>query len=227
MAHPYWPLFDLVVRTPVLELRYPDDATFLELIEAYHSGVFDGDNQFLHDWVNVPSPQRERDSLKWWWSQRSAFSPEQWRLELAVFVDGRAVGMQSVDSSSFLKKRTVTSGSWLARPYQGRGLGKEMRTAILHLAFDGLGAVEAYSAAFASNAPSLGVSRSVGYLDNGTEISLRGEVAAEQVNFRMTRDRFAELRRDDIEIVGLEPCLEMLGLAPDFSVLQPKKGGDA
>jgi hypothetical protein len=24
MAHPYWPLYDLVVRTPRLELRRPD-----------------------------------------------------------------------------------------------------------------------------------------------------------------------------------------------------------
>ena len=36
--------------------------------------------------------------------------------------------------------RTVGTGSWLGRPYQGRGIGKEMRGAVLALAFDGLGA---------------------------------------------------------------------------------------
>ena len=31
MTHPYWPLFDLVVRTPRLELRPPDDSMLVEL----------------------------------------------------------------------------------------------------------------------------------------------------------------------------------------------------
>ena len=34
MAHPYWPLFDLQVRTPRLELRYPDDELAFGLIDV-------------------------------------------------------------------------------------------------------------------------------------------------------------------------------------------------
>jgi hypothetical protein len=36
--------------------------------------------------------------------------------------------------------REFESGSWLGREHQGRGLGKEMREATLHLGFEGLGA---------------------------------------------------------------------------------------
>jgi RimJ/RimL family protein N-acetyltransferase len=42
-----------------------------------------------------------------------------------------------------------------------------MRTAVLSLAFDHLGAHAAVSSARVDNVASLGVSRSIGYLDNG------------------------------------------------------------
>ena len=68
---------------------------------------------------------------------------------------------------NFASLRSVETGSWLGRAFQGQGLGKEMRQAILHLAFEGLGAEEAHSGAFHDNAPSLATSRSVGYAENG------------------------------------------------------------
>ena len=39
MAHPYWPLFDLVVRTPRLVLRYVDDALAVDLATLAASGI--------------------------------------------------------------------------------------------------------------------------------------------------------------------------------------------
>ena len=60
----------------------------------------------------------------------------------------------------------------LARPgLSGRGFGKEMRAAVLGFAFDGLGALSAETSAFLDNAASNGVTRSLGYEDNGISSS--------------------------------------------------------
>ncbi len=70
------------------------------------------------------------------------------------------------------------TGSWLGRRYQGRGIGTQMRAAVLHLAFGGLGAQQAVSAAFEDNPASLRVSRKLGCRDDGIEWHLvRGRPA--------------------------------------------------
>jgi RimJ/RimL family protein N-acetyltransferase len=221
MAHPYWPLFDLVVRTPRLELRPPDDDMLAELASG-SADVFSPDEMhFVSDWTLQPSPTRERESLQWWWRTRAEFSPNSWSLCLAVVVDGKSVGVQDVMAKNFPALRSVLTGSWLRRTHQGRGLGKEMRAAALHLAFDGLGALEAHSGAFETNPSSIGVSRSVGYEDNGEELALRGgTTATREIRFRMSRERFAERRRDDIVIENLQPCLPTFGLGPDLEPIE-------
>ncbi len=225
MAHPYWPLFDLVVRTPRLELRSPTDEMCADLAGVAGLDMFpDGEIHFVSDWLSDPSPLRERKSMQWWWRQRANFSSEAWQLEMAVVVDGSPVGIQEMNGERFVTQRSVSTGSWLAASHQGRGLGTEMRAAILHLAFAGLGAEEALSGAFLSNERSLRVSRRLGYEDNGQQIGLRaGATPAVHQNFRMTRERFEAMRRDDIVIENLEPCLEMFGLAPDLAALTPSE----
>jgi RimJ/RimL family protein N-acetyltransferase len=221
MAHPHWPLFDLVVRTPRLELRHPDDEMCAELAAVPDEGLFaDGENQFLRDWWSVPSPRREWASMQWWWRNRAELRPEAWNLTLAVVVDGRPIGAQDVFATQFPKLRSVETGSWLGLPYQGQGLGKEMRLAVLHLAFDGLGAFEAHSGAFDSNPRSIGVSRSIGYQDNGEARRLRGDTASRELSFRITREGFADRRRTDITIEGLQPCLALFGLNSELEPLE-------
>ncbi|HTT89689.1 MAG TPA: GNAT family protein [Acidimicrobiales bacterium] len=68
---------------------------------------------------------------------------EVWALVFAAVVDGRPVGGQEMTGIEFPKVRTVSSFSWLGRDFQGQGLGQEMRGAMLHLAFAGLGALRA------------------------------------------------------------------------------------
>jgi RimJ/RimL family protein N-acetyltransferase len=222
MPHPFWPLFDLVVRTPRLELRPPTDEMCVELARVSSPTMFpDGESYFELDWLSEPSPQRERHSLQYWWHNRAAFTPEDWRLDMAVIVDGRPVGSQGMFAERFPLRRSVETGSWLSASHQGRGLGKDMRAAILHLAFAGLGAEEAHSAAFEGNERSIGVSRSVGYEANGRQIGLRaGKKPSVHLNFRMSRERFEHYRRDDIVIENLEPCLELFGLAPDLTPVE-------
>ena len=67
--------------------------------------------------------------------------------------------MQDLIGVDFSTFGTVTSFSWLVDDQRGRGLGHEMRAAILHLAFDGLGAKEASSDAFVDNHGSNAISR--------------------------------------------------------------------
>lgn len=214
MAHPFWPLFDLVVRTPALELRPPTDEMCVELARAASPSIFpDGENHFKVDWLSEPSPQRERHSMQWWWRQRAAFSPELWRIDFAVLVDGRPVGAQSIAAERFALLRSVSTGSWLTAELQGRGLGTEMRSAVLHFAFDGLGALEALSGAFEGNARSIKVSRRLGYEDNGVSLGVRADGRAVlRRNFRMTAERFAAIRRPDVVVANLEPCLELFGV---------------
>ena len=84
-----------------------------------------------------------------------------------------------------------------------------MREAVLHLAFAGLGAEEALSGAFEDNAASLATSRAVGYEENGEARGHRRNGAGRTIRFRLGRDAWEGRRRADIEIVGLEGCLDM------------------
>ena len=85
----------------------------------------------------------------------------------------QVVGVQDINAEHFATLRSVHTGSWLGLAHQGQGLGKEMRQAILHLAFAGLGALEAHSGAFFDNEASLATSRSVGYGANGEALAPR------------------------------------------------------
>ena len=122
------------------------------------------------------------------------------------------VGVQSAGAKDFPTLRTAGTGSWLGRSYQGKGLGTEMRAAILHLLFAGLDAVAATSGAFIDNPTSHAVSAKLGYEDNGWDyVARRGERARIR-HYVLTRERWERQQRADIEIDGLEKCREMFAL---------------
>ncbi len=88
-----------------------------------------------------------------------------------------------------------------------------MRAAVLHLAFAGLGATEAYSASFEDNPASAAVSRANGYERNGSVLFAREGAPGRNLKWILTRDRWEARRRDDIEVIGLEPCRALIGAA--------------
>jgi RimJ/RimL family protein N-acetyltransferase len=211
---PFWPLFDLVVRTPRLEMRVPREDEFGALIALIEAGIHDPATMpFTSPFTDVPAPRRARESAQFWWRQRAEWSPDKWSYTGAVYVEGQVVGVQGMMSDHFGAMRSVETGSWLGRAFQGQGLGREMRQAVLHLAFEGLGAEVAHSGAFHDNAASLATSRSVGYVDNGETRALRRGTADRILKVRMDRATWEERRRDDIEITGLDGCLDMF-IAP-------------
>ena len=213
MPHPHWPLFDVEVRTPRLALRYADDIMLTELATLAAKGIHDpAQMPFAIPWTDIEPPQLEREAFRFWWGCRADTSPAKWNLILVALVGDTVVGSTSIGTSEFAVTRTFETGSWLGREYQGQGLGKEMRYATLQLGFDGFGAEQATTGAFTDNPASLGVTRSLGYEPNGQlRHERRGELA-ESLRFRMSREHWDTIRRDDITLHGVEAAAEMLGL---------------
>lgn len=213
MAHPYWPLYDVVVRTPRLELGLPDEDQLVALATLAGEGVHDPSWMPMGGWTDQPSPQLERGVLHWHWGQRANWRPDQWSFDVVVLVDGEVVGTQGMAARDFGVLRSVDTGSWLGLRFQGQGLGKEMRAAMLHLAFEGLGALVANSVFWHDNAPSRGVSASLGYQPNGDRWVVRRGGRDREELVKLSRDRWLERRRDDITIEGLsDDALELFGL---------------
>lgn len=208
-----WPLFGLSITTPRLTMRYVDDETADALTElAVRVGVHRPDFMpFSTPWTRQESPVLEREGLKHYWRNRVILSPEKWTVPFAIYDDGELVGVQDVGAEKFAITRSVSTGSWIGLPFQGKGIGKEMRTAVLHFAFEGLGALEAHTSAFHDNPSSVGVTKALGYRDNGSYLDDREGTTTRHLRFVMSRDDWLPRRRDDITIEGLEPCLEMLG----------------
>ncbi len=211
MAHPYWPLFDLSIRTPRVELRIPDDELVMRSIALSLKGIHDPATMpFGMPWTDAKSPEFERESLRHYWASRANLKVDDWTLNFTVLVDGEVVGQQSIVGKNFAKLRQAETGSWLGLEHQGKGIGKEMRAAVLHFGFVGLEAQRMISGAWHDNASSMGVSKAMGYIENGEELRMRREEPDRLIHLLLTREKWEPQRRDDIEIVGLDACRDML-----------------
>lgn len=208
-----WPLFDLVVSTQRLVLRVPREDELLELLELSLAGIHDPEEMpFGIAWTDQPRPQRERSSMQYWWSTRANWKPEAWTLDFGVWQDGLLVGTQGLRADNFRVMREIGTGSWLGRAYQGQGIGKQMRAAVLAFAFDHLGAQRATSEAFNDNFASLGVSRALGYVDNGKQWLAPRGVAREETRFLMTVEQWRSRERPAVSVSGMDACREMFGI---------------
>ena len=207
------PLTKLRVRTPRLELRLATVSELQSLARVAQDGIHDPDRMpFAVAWTDGAGEpgfldefvEHHRSSLRAW-------QPDAWVLTLVAFADGRPVGVQSLRGNHFAAERTVDTGSWLGRPWQGRGLGTEMRAAALSLAFDGLGARRATSGAVQGNPQSLGVSRKLGYVQTGvSQVAPRGE-PVDHIDLEVQPGAFAS--PVPVQIEGLESLLPMFGAA--------------
>jgi RimJ/RimL family protein N-acetyltransferase len=207
-----WPLFGLRIRSERLELRLPTDDELLDLLAVARAGIHPPDEMpFGVAWSTVPSPAFERAFFAHHWGMRAGFSATDWTLNLMATSEGRVVGAQTIHAVEFPIHRTVDTGSWIARADQGRGLGTEMRSAVLSLAFDGLGARAAESSAFLDNAASNAVSRALGYRENGRGALAPQGISRETQRFLMTLDDWRARPRPPVEIEGLDPCRSWFG----------------
>lgn len=104
-------------------------------------GVHERDRMpFIVPWTDLPPAERARSVVQHHWLRRGNWATDNWALHLCVFEDGRVVGLQTIAAHDFAVLRQVSTASWLGVHHQRQGIGTEMRAAVLHLAFAGLGA---------------------------------------------------------------------------------------
>jgi len=205
------PLTRLRVRTPRLELRLATRTELRALGELAQRGIHDpAVMPFGVAWTDDSDrPGFVEEGIEHHDARLREWQPDNWTLNLIAFHHGHPAGVQSVRGERFAERRTVDTGSWLGREFQGQGLGTEMRSAALYLAFEGLAATVATSGAIAGNPQSLGVSRKLGYEVVGAHmVSPRGE-PLEHTDLELRRENFRS--PVPVELVALAPLLPLFG----------------
>jgi RimJ/RimL family protein N-acetyltransferase len=208
------PLFGVVMRTPRLALRLGTPTEIDELGRLARDGIHPPDEMpFGVAWSDRISEPGFPDEFAAYHAETLAsWRADSWRLDLLVWEGASIVGSQGLSGERFGTKRVVGTGSWLGRAAQGRGIGTEMRTAVLELAFRGLGAVAATSGWLEGNVASGRVSEKLGYHETGmSEMSPRGVPVA---HHDMRLERSAWVPPVAVEISGLEPALALFGARP-------------
>lgn len=210
-----FPVLGLRLATARLVLRLPSTDELAELAELAAAGVHDaGVQPFTVAWTDGPPDVVARRVIQHHWEKLGAWRPAEWALNLSVFHDGTLIGQQSLSARDLLVRREVSTGSWLGQEHQGMGFGTEMRAAVLHLAFAGLGAETAVSAAADHNVASQGVSCKLGYEPDGVNRhTVRGKLRVEK-RFRLSRARWRQHPWTSVTMDGLPPCLPLFG-APE------------
>ena len=206
-----WPLFDLRLRHREVTLRPMREADLPGLCAVLPPDV--GHDPRLAMFPSQSFAENERRLFcMGYWKALGTWDPAAWVLHFVVSYRGDLVGVQTLEATDFPTLRTVDSASWLVPSVRGRGLGVAMRAAVLSLAFDRLDAVAAISSATVGNAASRGVSRRLGYLDNGVSriVDTRGDVV-DLCLLRLTADRWPGA---EVEIDGFDPCRPWFGMAP-------------
>jgi len=212
-VNPYWPLFDLRLTVGDVELR-PTAEADLDALAAITPDDLELDPS-RPAYPGLPEQVGRRSwTVQSHWRSLGTWRPESWNLNLTVRYEGRPVGVQCLEGDEFARRRTVDSSSWLVADVRGRGIGTAMRLAVLALAFDGLGAEMAVTEAWHDNHASLGVSRSLGYADNGFYRHDRQPDGVDEMRrMVLTRERFARVHpAHGVRIENLPPCLPFFGL---------------
>jgi RimJ/RimL family protein N-acetyltransferase len=210
-----WPFYDLRITCGEVLLRGVTDADLDPLLAVLPDDL-EMDPRLERFATLDAVTERRRQFTAEIWKHRGTWSIGSWCLDFAVEVDGRVVGVQALEGEQFPLLRTVDSFSWLSSEMRRRGLANLMRTGVLALAFDHLGAEVAVSSARTDNAPSLAVSYRLGYVDNGLSRTNTPSGASELQHVRLTREAWRASGRT-AEVSGAEPCLPWFGITPELS----------
>lgn len=215
----FWPLGNLRVHTPHLILELPSEGNLDGVGAAAFAGIDDpAQSHQGTSWAKRPPHERAIAAIQGCLKALGNISPQRWALPFVVLNENSVVGMQVLLARDFSVCRHVETSSWLALPHQGKGIGTQMRAAVLELAFKGLGALVANTAAVAPNAASLGVSRKLGYRDNGSRtVAIEGKAV---IDYQLRLFRQDWKSSFPIHIDNLEPCLPLLGVIGTVSTPQ-------
>jgi RimJ/RimL family protein N-acetyltransferase len=216
VTYRYWPLFDLRLASPELQLRPMTEADLAGLADLLPDDFEQDPAATTYD-VGDARAGRGVVSHQEYWKAYGTWSPQVWRLNFVVSAAGGDVlGVQELEGNDFLTLRTVLTSSFLIPAARGRGYGKQMRTAVLALAFGPLQAREAITSAWHDNHASLGVSCALGYRPNGESLQARGDRVDVMTHMRLLRaDWLASGAGDHVQISGFDACRPFFGLPRD------------
>jgi len=206
------PLLGLRITAGPIELRGITDDLLGSLADLAVEGISSpGGPPFLTPWKTEPPRDLPRSFAQYYWQLRADFSPDRWTAPLAVLWDGEPAGVQELFGDKYLVNRTAETGSWLARRFQGRGIGTAMRQVIAAFAFDHLDAQHVTSAAFSDNVASVSVSRKVGYTENGVDIWAREGMPVLHQRFLLSRGNLVRYEHP-LMVAGLAAFRHSIGL---------------
>jgi RimJ/RimL family protein N-acetyltransferase len=214
MLADHLPIHRLRLRTERLELRLPDFEELGALADAAAAGVHDPDFMpFSVPWTEGGPAKTARSVALWYHRAIGRWDEQHWGFPFVVFYEGGPIGSQTLAGNRFAITREVDSGSWIGRAHQGKGIGTEMRAAVLHLAFAGLGAETAKSGSYVGNDASEHISRRLGYRPDGEDFHVVQGRRRQMRRWRLGREDWEANRKHEVAVEGLdEEVLEMLGL---------------
>lgn len=202
MTHRYWPLFDLRLASPDLALRPMAEDDLAAIADLLPDDVEQDPAATTYP-IGNDRIRRGMVSHQHYWKAYGTWRPAAWRLNFAVSAAGQIIGVQELEGNDFRTLRTVDTSSFLVPSARGRSYGKQMRAAVLALAFGPLHARAAITSAWHDNHASLGVSRALGYRPNGESLHARGERADVMVHMRLQHaDWLASGGASEIQISG-------------------------
>lgn len=183
-----------------LRLATPaDDDTLVALLPD----DFDHDPTFPRSPGTTLAQHREA-WLRHWLDSFRRPHPADYFLPFVVEADGAPVGFQVLEAPDFERQREVDSSSFLAPAARGRRLGVAMRTAVLALAFDVMGAERAVTSADPGNVASQRVTERVGYRPAAATNDAECRTLTA---YELTAERWRTLDALPVEIDGEVPHL--------------------
>jgi RimJ/RimL family protein N-acetyltransferase len=205
-----WPLQGIRLRTADLDLQVMTEADLPTLWELLPDDV--EMNPHATTYAGLDERANRRAVLaQGYWRALGLWSPDDWALPFVVRSEGVVVGAQWLEGPDWRADRTVDSSSWLVPRARGRGLGQQMRAAVLALAFGPLRAEAAISSAVIGNAPSLGVSRALGYRETHRSVLEHSGETLQHV--RLGREAWAASGgARGVVIDGVAPALPLFGI---------------
>lgn len=205
-----WPLQGIRLRTPDLELHVMTEADLPTLWELLPDDL--ELNPHATTYAGVDDRANRRAILaQGYWRALGMWSPDDWALPFVVRSAGEVVGVQWLEGPDWRSDHIVDSSSWLVAEARGRGLGKQMRAAVLALAFGPLRAEAAISSAVLANRSSLGVSHALGYRDTHRSVLEHSRETLQHVRLE-GRSWHASGQAHAVVIDAVVPALPYFGI---------------
>lgn len=206
-----WPFDQLTIIGPELVLRPVRDADIAPLVAVFPDD-FDLDPSFP-PLRGVPcAADRVRRLAQSIWRHRGCWTVDDWSLDFGVWRDGEPIGIQTLEGTKFPTDRTVDTASWIAKPLRGNGFGRQARKAVLTFAFEQLDAQRAITSALTTNHASLGVSRRLGYRDDGITPHDTGDGVVDLQHLVVDRTDWVADDREAFAVNGFDTCRPFFGL---------------